>query len=85
MFTNSRILHFTNVASRLWHQFRRGNEIVKMAADDLLDDDVGMLLLDHCGIEIVLPQVDGAAEVFRKERYQRRDERVAKDDRPRPM
>ena len=46
------------------HELRRRDEAVEMPPDDLLDDDVRVFLLDQVRVEIVLPHVDGAAEVL---------------------
>jgi hypothetical protein len=50
-----------------------------MPPDDLLDDDVRVFLQHFGGIEVVLPEIDRATEVFRQERHQPRHERVAED------
>ena len=49
---------------RLRDELRRRDEAVEMPPDDLLDDDVRVFLLDQVRVEIVLPHVDGAAEVL---------------------
>src|SRR5260370_38957664 len=66
-----------------WNELRRRDEVVEMPPDDLLDDHVGMFLENGIRVEIVLPQIDRAAEVLGREWREPRKERVAEDHRPR--
>ena len=60
-------------------QLRRRDEVVEVTPDDFLDDDVRVFLRHDVGIEVVLPEIDRAAEVLGQERHQLRRERVAED------
>jgi hypothetical protein len=42
----------------------RARRVPQVAADDLLNDDRRVFFLDDVGIDVVVPQVDGAAEVL---------------------
>src|SRR6516164_6768646 len=65
---------------RLRDELRRRNEVVKMPSDDLLNHHIRVLLRDDGGVEIVLPQIHGPAEMFGQERDQPRREGVPEDD-----
>lgn len=57
-------------AASAGHELRRRDEAVKMPSDDLLNHHVGVLPRDRVGVEIVLPEVDRAAEMFREKRHE---------------
>ena len=67
---------YSRAESLLWNDPRIRHEREEMPRDELLNDDVRLLPRDLIEIELVLPEIGRATEVFRQKRNQASGKRI---------